>query len=83
MKANLLVHELILLGLTQLEIEQRSGVGQSVVSDLKTGRKGKRVSYETVVALERLRDAVLHERFATSVRRTPRSRRIAAMETVE
>ena len=67
MKANLLVHELFLLGLTQTEIERRSGIGQSVVSALKTGRKGKQMPYETVVALEKLRDEVMSERFQASV----------------
>ncbi|WP_183714146.1 helix-turn-helix domain-containing protein [Paraburkholderia tropica] len=67
MRANLLVHELFLLGLTQKEVERRSGVGQSVVSALKTGRKGRRIPYETVVSLERLRDEVLQERFAEFV----------------
>ena len=67
MKANLLVHELFLLGLTQTEIERRSGIGQSVVSALKTGRKGKQMHYETVVALEKLRDEVMSERFQASV----------------
>lgn len=67
MKANLLVHELSFLGLTQREIETRSGIGQSVVSALKTGRKGRRIPYETVIALERVRDQVLEEKFAAEI----------------
>jgi hypothetical protein len=68
MRANLLVHELFLLGLTQTEIERRSRIGQSVISALKTGRKGKRMPYETVMALEKLRDEVLLERFRDSIK---------------
>jgi hypothetical protein len=57
-----------MLGLNQMEIQRRSGVDQSVVSALKTGRKGKRMPYETVIALEKLRDEVVAERFAEFVR---------------
>lgn len=64
MKANLLVTELLSFGLTQMEIEKRSGVAQSIVSALKRGVRGKRMSYETVMALEKLRDEVLAERTA-------------------
>lgn len=67
MKANLLVHELALLGLTQMQIQQRSGIGQSVVSALKTGRKGKQTPYDVVVALEKLRDDVVAEKFAARI----------------
>ena len=58
MNANLIVRELIALGLTQMEIERRSGIDQSTVSALNTGRYGKRTSYTTVCALNDLLTAV-------------------------
>lgn len=53
MKGKLVVDELILLGLSQMEIERRSGVDQTTVSCLHRGSR-KRTSYENVIALEAL-----------------------------
>lgn len=61
MNANLIVRELIALGLTQMEIERRSGVDQSSVSALNTGRYGKRTPYTTVCALSELLNSVKAE----------------------
>ncbi|WP_429497070.1 hypothetical protein ACQUFY_10890 [Robbsia andropogonis] len=61
MKGNLVVLELIALGLSQMEIEKRSGVKQSTISCLKRGTR-KNVGYEKVVALERLLEQVKSER---------------------
>lgn len=41
-------------GLTQMEIERRSGVDQSTVSGLYTGKRGKRVSFEVASKLQTL-----------------------------
>jgi len=56
MNANIIVRQLMALGLTQREIERRSGVKQCVVSALNTGRYGRRTPYETVVALKKVLD---------------------------
>lgn len=61
MTANELVRHLIASGLTQKEIERRSGVHQSVVSALNTGRYGKRTPYTTMRALELLAEALSQE----------------------
>lgn len=60
MKANLVVVTLLDLGLTQMEIEHRTGVDQTTVSCIKRGVR-KRVSYEIVVALDSLLGAVQRE----------------------
>ena len=58
MNANNIVRELMSLGLTQREIERRSGVKQCVVSALNTGRYGRRTPYDTLVSLQRVLDDV-------------------------
>lgn len=56
-----LVNQILAAGLTQKEIERRSGVKQCSVSALKTGRRGKRTPYETVMALAKLLEEVTAE----------------------
>ncbi|WP_223996488.1 helix-turn-helix domain-containing protein [Burkholderia gladioli] len=58
MNAQTLIADLMRSGLTQMEIERRSGVDQSTVSGLYTGKRGKRVSYEVVKKLETLHGEV-------------------------
>lgn len=58
MNANIIVRQLMGLGLTQREIERRSGVKQCVISALNTGRYGRRTPYDTVMALQRVLDEV-------------------------
>lgn len=58
MDAKTLIDELLGAGLTQMEIERRSGVDQSTISGIKTGKRGKRPAYETMAALMKLRDSV-------------------------
>lgn len=41
-------------GLTQVEIGQAVGCSQSQVSDLKTGRRGKRLNYDVGLKLQKL-----------------------------
>ncbi len=61
MKGNLVVKELLSLGLSQMEIARRAGISQSTVSCLNRGvRVG--CAYEKVVALEQLLEAVKIER---------------------
>jgi transcriptional regulator with XRE-family HTH domain len=59
MDAKTLIDELLGAGMTQMEIERRSGVDQSTISGIKTGKRGKRPAYETVDALKKLRDSVV------------------------
>ncbi|MGS1019742.1 helix-turn-helix domain-containing protein [Burkholderia glumae] len=66
MKGTLVVNELLSLGLSQMEIERRSGVDQTTVSALKRGTR-KSTSYEKVVALEGLLYAVRAERASCEV----------------
>lgn len=61
MNAQTLITELMNRGLTQKEIERRSGVDQSTVSAIYTGRRGKRVSYDVVMRLQALLDEVRAE----------------------
>jgi transcriptional regulator with XRE-family HTH domain len=61
MNAQTLIAELMNRGLTQKEIERRSGVDQSTVSAIYTGRRGKRVSYDVVMRLKSLLDEVMAE----------------------
>ncbi|CAM2155498.1 Helix-turn-helix domain-containing protein [Paraburkholderia tropica] len=61
MKGNLVVNELLGLGLSQMEIARRAGVSQSTVSCLKRGVRAA-CAYEKVVALEHLLAAVKIER---------------------
>lgn len=61
MNAQNIIAELLRRGLTQKEIERRSGVDQSTVSAIHTGRRGKRVSYEVVFKLQKLLDEVMAE----------------------
>lgn len=56
MNANTIVRELMSLGLTQREIERRSGVKQCVVSALNTGRYGRRTPYDTLISLQKVLD---------------------------
>lgn len=72
MNANLIVRELLAHGLTQKEIERRSGIKQCVVSALNTGRYGARTPYNTMLALKTLLDAVSAEsKTATPTKETP------------
>jgi transcriptional regulator with XRE-family HTH domain len=66
MDAKTLIDELLGAGMTQMEIERRSGVDQSTISGIKTGKRGKRPAYETMVALKKLRDSM-----ARAARRKP------------
>jgi transcriptional regulator with XRE-family HTH domain len=61
MSAQTIISELVTRGLTQKEIERRSGVHQSTVSAILTGRRGKRVSYDIVMSLQKLLDEVRAE----------------------
>lgn len=61
MKGNLVVVDLLELGLSQMEIAQRAGVSQTTVSCLKRGVRAD-CSYEKVVALEKLLEAVRFEK---------------------
>lgn len=61
MNAQTIITELMKRGLTQKEIERRSGVDQSTVSAIYTGRRGKRVSYDVVMRLQTLLDEVMAE----------------------
>lgn len=54
MNAQAMIADLMGAGLTQMEIERRSGVDQSTVSGLYTGKRGRRVSYEVVSKLQAL-----------------------------
>ncbi|MDN7965581.1 hypothetical protein QZM92_26735 [Burkholderia multivorans] len=49
-----MIADLMGSGITQMEIERRTGVDQSTVSGLYTGKRGKRVSYEVVIRLQAL-----------------------------
>lgn len=49
-----LIADLMRAGLTQMEIERRSGVDQSTVSAIYTGRRGRRVSYDVASRLQAL-----------------------------
>ncbi|NPT36231.1 helix-turn-helix domain-containing protein [Paraburkholderia xenovorans] len=64
MKGNLVVLELLKFGLSQMQIAQRAGVSQTTVSCLKRGVRNA-CSYEKVVALEMLLEAVRAEKAAT------------------
>lgn len=48
------INDLEASGLTQVEIGQLSGCSQSQVSDLKTGRRGKRLGFDVGTNLNRL-----------------------------
>jgi transcriptional regulator with XRE-family HTH domain len=61
MNAQSIIAELMQRGLTQKEIERRSGVDQSTVSSLYTGKRGKRVSYDVIVRLQSLLDELRAE----------------------
>ncbi|MDN7544787.1 hypothetical protein [Burkholderia cenocepacia] len=54
MNAQSIISALMAAGLTQMEIERRSGVDQSTVSGLYTGKRGKRVSFEVASKLQTL-----------------------------
>lgn len=49
-----LIRDLEESGLTQTEIGQLSGCSQSMVSDLKTGNRGKRLGFEIGTRLRKL-----------------------------
>ncbi|WP_186139337.1 helix-turn-helix domain-containing protein [Burkholderia gladioli] len=59
MNAQSIISDLMAAGLTQMEIERRSGVDQSTVSGLYTGKRGKRVSYEVISKLQALHDEIV------------------------
>ncbi|MDR5800599.1 helix-turn-helix domain-containing protein [Caballeronia sp. LZ001] len=57
-----IIQDLISAGMTQMEIERQSGVDQSTISGILSGKRGKRPSYRTFDSLQRL-----HSRVAGSV----------------
>ncbi|MBY4726626.1 MULTISPECIES: helix-turn-helix domain-containing protein [Burkholderia] len=59
MNAQQMISDLMAAGLTQMEIERRTGIDQSTVSSLYTGKRGKRVSYEVVSKLLELHKEVI------------------------
>ena len=59
MNAQSIISALMVAGFTQMEIERRSGVDQSTVSGLYTGKRGKRVSFDVVSKLQALHAEVL------------------------
>jgi transcriptional regulator with XRE-family HTH domain len=61
MNAQAIISELVNRGLTQQEIQRRSGVHQSTVSALLTGRRGKNTSYDIVTKLQKLLEEVIAE----------------------
>lgn len=62
MNPQTLIAELMGANLTQKEIERRTGVDQSTISGLHTGKRGKRISYEVMVKLQALHDEVMNLR---------------------
>lgn len=54
MNWKLLIQEVLDSGMTQLEAAKSIGCGQSYVSDLASGKRGKSVSYEIGVKLIQL-----------------------------
>jgi transcriptional regulator with XRE-family HTH domain len=54
MNAKVIISELLALGLTQMEMERRTGIDQSTISAIYTGRRGKRVSYDVMSRLANL-----------------------------
>lgn len=54
-----LIADLMGANLTQKEIERRTGIDQSTISGLHTGKRGKRISYEVMVKLQALHDELL------------------------
>ncbi|WP_155626223.1 helix-turn-helix domain-containing protein [Burkholderia vietnamiensis] len=62
MNAQSIISALMAAGFTQMEIERRSGVDQSTVSGLYTGKRGKRVSYEVVRKLQALHSEVVEQK---------------------
>lgn len=62
MNPQTLIAELMGANLTQKEIERRTGVDQSTISGLHTGKRGKRISYEVMVKLQALHDEVMISR---------------------
>jgi len=73
MSAQTILSELVTRGLTQKEIERRSGVHQSTVSAILTGRRGKRVSYNIVMSLQKLLDEVRAEQADSTDDAQPRT----------
>ena len=61
MNAKTLITELLASGLTQKEIERRTGIDQSTVSGIYTGKRGKRVSYETMTKLQTFHDEIMKQ----------------------
>jgi transcriptional regulator with XRE-family HTH domain len=61
MDAKTLIAELLASGLTQKEIERRTGIDQSTVSGIYTGKRGKRVSYETMTKLQSFHDEIVKQ----------------------
>ncbi|HEM7889455.1 hypothetical protein [Burkholderia cepacia] len=58
MNPQAIISDLLNFGFTQMEIERRTGVDQSTISSLYTGKRGKRVSYEVGSKLQALHRAV-------------------------
>lgn len=58
MNAKAIIERLLFRGLTQREIQRRSGLAQSTISHLHTGTRGKRTSYEIVDRLQKLLEEV-------------------------
>jgi transcriptional regulator with XRE-family HTH domain len=54
MNCKKMIYDLEESGLTQTQIADRIGSSQGYVSDLKTGRRGKRISLETGQKLQDL-----------------------------
>ncbi|WP_429499473.1 helix-turn-helix domain-containing protein [Robbsia andropogonis] len=53
-----IIERLLASGLTQKEIEARSGVKQSTVSHIYTGTRGKRTSFDVVSRLHKLLEEI-------------------------
>ncbi|WP_157661675.1 helix-turn-helix domain-containing protein [Burkholderia ubonensis] len=66
MNAADIVKELSERGLTQLEIQRRSGVHQSTVSAIKTGRRGTNIRHDIHMKLQTLLDEVRAESKSTT-----------------
>lgn len=62
MNAQTLIAELMSANLTQMEIQRRTGIDQSTISGIHTGKRGKRTSYEVMVKLQALHDEVMSSR---------------------
>jgi len=59
MNPQAIISDLMKSGLTQMEIERRTGVDQSTISGLYTGKRGKRVSFDVANKLANLHAELL------------------------